>query len=114
MLSGLMSTEDEEEIMKELDDLREQEVSARGTPLGNIEQKQLKALLQLSAKLPDVPNTELPIDLSDKIPEVPTHVPSDGKEGKFDHKKKYHILLYLISFLIAVKPSSERQAMLAS
>lgn len=26
MLSGLMSTEDEEEIMKELDDLREQEV----------------------------------------------------------------------------------------
>jgi adenine deaminase len=26
MLNGLMSTEDEEEIMKELDDLREQEV----------------------------------------------------------------------------------------
>lgn len=39
MLSGLMSTEDEKEIMKELDDLREQEVSARGTPFGNIEQK---------------------------------------------------------------------------
>ncbi|GAA5804451.1 Snf7-domain-containing protein [Helicostylum pulchrum] len=73
MLSGLMSTEDEEEIMKELDELREEE---------------------LSAKLPDVPNTELPIDISDKIPEVPTHVPSNGKE--------------------AVKPSSERQAMLAS
>ncbi|KAI8059826.1 Snf7-domain-containing protein [Thamnidium elegans] len=73
MLSGLMSTEDEEEIMKELDELREQE---------------------LSAKLPDVPNNQLPIDISDKIPEVPTHLPSGGKE--------------------AVKPSTERQAMLAS
>ncbi|KAI9363205.1 Snf7-domain-containing protein [Pilaira anomala] len=75
MLSGLMSTEDEEEIMKELDDLREQE---------------------LSAKLPDVPNNQLPVpaDISDKIPEVPTHLPSGGKE--------------------AVKPSKERQAMLAS
>lgn len=28
MLSGLISAEDEEEIMKELDDLREQEVKA--------------------------------------------------------------------------------------
>lgn len=29
MLTGLISTEDEEEILKELDDLREQEVKKR-------------------------------------------------------------------------------------
>jgi hypothetical protein len=29
MLNGLMSTEDEEEILKELDDLREQEVKRK-------------------------------------------------------------------------------------
>ncbi|KAI7866940.1 Snf7-domain-containing protein [Mucor mucedo] len=73
MLTGLMTSEDEEEIMKELDELREQE---------------------LSAELPDVPNNKLPeVDIVDKLPEVPTHAPSSGKE--------------------AAKPSKERQAMLA-
>ncbi|KAG2194658.1 hypothetical protein INT47_002342 [Mucor saturninus] len=73
MLTGLMTSEDEEEIMKELDELREQE---------------------LSAELPDVPNNKLPeVDIVDKLPEVPTHAPSGGKE--------------------AAKPSKERQAMLA-
>jgi hypothetical protein len=39
----------------------------------------------MSAKLPDVPANKLPqVDVADKIPEVPTHIPSSGSpiEGK--------------------------------
>lgn len=43
MLSGLISAEDEEEIMKELDDLREQEVSS-SFKKGNIAQIKLISL----------------------------------------------------------------------
>ncbi|KAL9551951.1 hypothetical protein MBANPS3_004001 [Mucor bainieri] len=61
MLSGLISAEDEEEIMKELDDLREQE---------------------LNAELPSVPSNKLPQAVPDQIPDVPTHIPSSKTEDK--------------------------------
>ncbi|KAI7902053.1 Snf7 family [Cokeromyces recurvatus] len=55
MLHGLISVEDEEEIMKELDELREQE---------------------LNLELPDVPNHKLPELIPDDLPNVPTHTPA--------------------------------------
>ncbi|KAI8645633.1 Snf7-domain-containing protein [Parasitella parasitica] len=61
MLHGLISSEDEEEISKELDDLREQEIKSA---------------------LPKVPDVELPQTLPDQIPDVPTHIPSSIREDK--------------------------------
>ncbi|KAG2204742.1 hypothetical protein INT46_008325 [Mucor plumbeus] len=57
MLNGLISAEDEEEIMKELDELREQEINS---------------------ELPNVPSNKLPQAVPDQIPDVPTHIPSSA------------------------------------
>lgn len=70
--------------------------------------------------MPDVPANKLPeADVADRIPSVPTHIPesSSGKEGKEEQGPKLPKIDFLIDFcfvLIAVKPSREKQAMLAS
>ncbi|CEP15114.1 hypothetical protein [Parasitella parasitica] len=66
MLHGLISTEDEEEIMKELDELREQEILR----------------MQIMSELPNLPSNKLPQVLPDQIPDVPTHIPSSIVEDK--------------------------------
>ncbi|KAI8092203.1 Snf7-domain-containing protein [Gilbertella persicaria] len=59
MLHGLISAEEEEEIERELNELREEE---------------------LNAKLPEVPKNKLPEPVSDpEIPSVPNHVPAPVK-----------------------------------
>lgn len=92
MLSGLISAEDEEEIMKELDDLREQEVKNLFKK-GNIAQIKLISFIQLDAELPSVPSNKLPQAVPDHIPDVPTHIPSSKTEDK---QGKTYILYYLM------------------
>ncbi|KAI8378432.1 Snf7-domain-containing protein [Blakeslea trispora] len=60
MLHGLISAEDEEEIERELEELREQE---------------------LDAELPEVPVKKLPqAEVDHEIPSVPTHIPQKATE----------------------------------
>lgn len=73
--------------------------------------------------MPDVPANKLPeVDVADRIPSVPTHIPesSSGKEGKEEQGSRLKLFpenRFSNDFcfvLIAVKPSREKQAMLAS
>ncbi|KAI8969251.1 Snf7-domain-containing protein [Mycotypha africana] len=81
MLSGVISAEAEEEILEELDKLREEE---------------------LNAELPSVPDNKLPVKpIEDKLPNVPTHIPSSAaEEDQLENRQ-------------AVKSSKQKQAMLA-
>ncbi|KAI9469708.1 MAG: Snf7-domain-containing protein [Benjaminiella poitrasii] len=72
MLHGLISVEDEEEIMKELDELREQE---------------------LSSELPEVPNNKLPQTIAEDLPDVPTHVPRKNEKEAVRSTKEKQVLL---------------------
>ncbi|KAG1055360.1 hypothetical protein G6F43_002686 [Rhizopus delemar] len=70
MLHGLISADDEEEIMKELDELTEREIAS---------------------ELPKVPDQKLPDsgEVNNELPEVPTHIPTTSvKEGKEDAPRK--------------------------
>ncbi|CAO3684914.1 unnamed protein product [Rhizopus stolonifer] len=74
MLHGLISKEDEEEIMKELDELTEKEISS---------------------ELPKVPDQKLPVSekLADELPNVPMHTPtSKTKAEKGKEKEKVQML----------------------
>ncbi|CEG67679.1 hypothetical protein RMATCC62417_04073 [Rhizopus microsporus] len=71
MLHGLISAEDEEEILKELDELTEKEVLS---------------------ELPSVPNDSLEIPMENKLPDVPTHLPTKQQEGDEPRKEKRAIL----------------------
>ncbi|CEI91009.1 hypothetical protein G6F70_005366 [Rhizopus microsporus] len=71
MLHGLISAEDEEEILKELDELTEKEVLS---------------------ELPSVPNDSLEIPMENKLPDVPTHLPTKQQEDDEPRKEKRAIL----------------------
>ncbi|KAI8875215.1 hypothetical protein K501DRAFT_231398 [Backusella circina FSU 941] len=74
MLSGAISNEDEEAILKELDELQEQE---------------------MEAQLPQVPENNLPASeqISDELPEVPTHSPVAAQKQANSPKKEKQAML---------------------
>ncbi|KAG2222730.1 hypothetical protein INT45_011218 [Circinella minor] len=61
LLSGKITSEDEEEILQELESLQQQEIEAQ---------------------LPEIPTTEIPGRETDQLPEVPTHRPKEKEKAK--------------------------------
>ncbi|CAO3663573.1 unnamed protein product [Rhizopus microsporus] len=84
MLHGLISAEDEEEILKELDELTEKELSQ--------DKVYLMKFSKVLSELPSVPNDSLEIPMENKLPDVPTHLPTKQQEDDEPRKEKRAIL----------------------
>ncbi|KAF7725206.1 peptide transporter ptr2 [Apophysomyces ossiformis] len=95
ILSGQISTEDEEEILRELEGLQREEVKKRTMDLSVMYKFLWNELKKLEAKLPAVPAEPLPVSepsIVHELPEVPSHVPGKEKDEEKINKETIEVV----------------------